>query len=79
MSDVTCERRVLARTKRKVSKVVGDQLCCVAYGQEAGLKETEMKMLKFTLEKTGMERFWNDNIRGGNVLDVLEENLKGPD
>lgn len=76
MSDVTCDKRVSARTKCKVSKVVGDQLCCVAHRQKPGLEEAEMTMLRFTLGKTGMEKIRNDNIRGGDVLDVFEGNQR---
>lgn len=38
-----------------------------------------MKVSRFPLGETGMERIRNDNVRGRNVLDVLEGKPERPD
>ena len=71
MSGVICDRRVSARVKGKVYRVAVRQ--AMLYGletvaqtkrQEAEMKVAELKMLRFSLGVTRMDKIRNAYIRG---------------
>ena len=71
MSGVMCDRRVSAQMKGKVYKTVvrpamlfGLETVGLKKRQEAELEVAEMKMLRFSLGVTRMDRIRNEYIRG---------------
>ena len=67
MSGVICDRRVSARVKRKVYRVAVRP--AMLYGletkrQEAEMEVAELKMLRFSLGVTRMDKIRNEYIRG---------------
>ncbi|XP_063875044.1 uncharacterized protein LOC135108200 [Scylla paramamosain] len=68
---VTCDRKVSARTKGKIYKTVvrpamlyGMETVPLTKKQEAELEVAELKMLRFALGVTRMDKIRNDYIRG---------------
>uniref|UniRef100_A0A3B3HUE5 Uncharacterized protein n=1 Tax=Oryzias latipes TaxID=8090 RepID=A0A3B3HUE5_ORYLA len=71
VSGVLCDRRVPARLKGKVYKTVvrpallyGLETVAVRQRQEAEMEVAEMKMLRFSLGVTRLDRIRNEYIRG---------------
>ena len=71
MSGVICERRVPARVKGKVYKVAvrpamlyGLETVALTKRQEAEMEVAELKMLRFSLGVTSMDKIRNEYIRG---------------
>ena len=71
MSGVICDRRVSARMKGKVYRVAvrpamlyGLETVALAKRQEAEMEVAELKMLRFSLGVTRMEKIRNEYIRG---------------
>ena len=71
MSGVICDRRVPARVKGKVCKVAvrptmlyGLETVALAKRQEAAMEVAELKMLRFSLGVTRMDKIRNEYIRG---------------
>ena len=71
MSGVICDRRVPARVKRKVYKVAvrpamlyGLETVALTKRQEAEMEVAELKMLRFSLRVTRMDKIRNEYIRG---------------
>ena len=71
MSGVLCDKRVSARMKGKVFKTVvrpamlfGLETVALKKRQEAELEVAELKMLRFSLGVTRMDRIRNEDIRG---------------
>ena len=71
VSGVMCDRRVLTKMKGKVYKIVvrpamlfGLKTVPLRKRQEAELEVAEMKMLRFSLGVTKMDRIRNEYIRG---------------
>ena len=88
MSGVICDRRVPARVKGKVYKVAvrpamlyGLETVTVALTkrQEAEMKVAELKMLRFSLGVTRMDKIRNECIRGTAQTcgKVWRENTRG--
>nr|XP_033493144.1 uncharacterized protein LOC117263658 [Epinephelus lanceolatus] len=80
VSGVMCDRRVPARLKGKVCKKVvrpvmlfGLETVALRKRQEADLKVAEMKMLRFSLGVTRMDRIRNEYIRGTEVGTARQE------
>ncbi|KAM7405544.1 hypothetical protein PAMP_012803 [Pampus punctatissimus] len=74
VSSVMCDRRVSAKMKGKLYKTVvrpamlfGVETVTLRKRQEAELEVAEMKMLRFSLGVTRMDRIRNDPRRGGIV------------
>ena len=83
MSGVICDRRVPARVKGKVYKVAvrpamlyGLDTVALVKRQEAGMEVAELKMLRFSLGVTTMDRIRNECIRGTGGK-VWRENTRG--
>ena len=71
MSGVICDRRVPARVKGKVYKVAvrpamlyGLETVALTKRQEAEMEVAELKMLRFSLGMTRMDKIRNEYIRG---------------
>ena len=71
MSGVICDRRVPARVKGKVYKVAvrpamlyGLETVALTKRQEADMEVAELKMLRFSLGVTRMDKIRNEYIRG---------------
>ena len=71
MSGVICDRRVPARVKGKVYKVAvrpamlyGLEIVALTKRQEAEMEVAELKMLRFSLGVTRMDKIRNEYIRG---------------
>ena len=71
MSGVICDRRVPARVKGKVYKVAvrpamlyGLETVALTKRQEAEMEVAELKMLRFSLGVTSMDKIRNEYIRG---------------
>ena len=71
MSGVICDRRVPARVKGKVYMVAarpailyGLETVALAKRQEADMEVAELKMLRFSLRVTRMDKIRNEYIRG---------------
>ncbi|WP_139267332.1 reverse transcriptase domain-containing protein, partial [Escherichia coli] len=71
VSGVMCDKRVSARMKGKVDKTVvrpamlsGLETVALRKRQEAELEVAELKMLRFSLGVTRMDRIRNEDIRG---------------
>ena len=71
MSGVICDRRVPARVKGKVYRMVvrpamlyGLETVALTKRQEAEMEVAELKMLRFSLGVTGMDKIWSEYIRG---------------
>ena len=71
MSGVICDRRVPARVKGKVYKVpvrpamlYGLETVALTKRQEAEMEVAELKMLRFSLGVTRMDKIRNEYIRG---------------
>ena len=71
MSGVICDRRVPARVKGKVYKVAvrpamlyGLETVALTKRQEAEMEVAELKMLRFSLGVTRMDKIRNEYIRG---------------
>ena len=71
MSEVICDRRVPARVKEKVYKVAvrpamlyGLETVALTKRQEAEMEVAELKMLRFSLGVTRMDKIRNEYIRG---------------
>ena len=71
VSGVMCDRRVSAKMKGKVYKTVlrptmlyGLETVALGKRQEAELEVAEMKMLRFSLGVTRMDRIRNEHVRG---------------
>ena len=70
MSGVICDRRVPARVKGKVYKVAvrpamlyGLETVALTKRQEAEMEVAELKMLRFSLGVTRMDKIMNENTR----------------
>ncbi|KAL7867553.1 hypothetical protein SRHO_G00089370 [Serrasalmus rhombeus] len=71
VSGLICDRRIAARVKGKVYKTVvrpamtyGLETVALSKRQEAELEVAEMKMLRFSLGVTRMDKIRNEQIRG---------------
>ena len=71
MSEVICDRRVPTRVKGKVYKVAarpamlyGLEIVALTKRQEAEMEVAELKMLRFSLGVTIMDKIRNEYIRG---------------
>ena len=71
VSAVICDRRVPAKVKGKVYKTVvrpsmlyGLEMAALTKKQEAELEVAELKMLRFSLGVTRMDKIKNEYIRG---------------
>ena len=71
MSGVICDRRVPARVKGKVYRVAvrpamlyGLETVALTKRQEAEMEVAELKMLRFSLGVTTMDKIRNEYIRG---------------
>ena len=71
MSEVICDRHVPARVKRNVYKVAvrpsmlyGLETGALTKRQEAEMEVAELKMLRFSLGVTRMDKIRNEYIRG---------------
>ncbi|KAK2890506.1 hypothetical protein Q8A73_018806 [Channa argus] len=77
VSGVLCDKRVSARMKGKVFKTVvrpamlfGLETVALKKRQEAELEVAELKMLRFSLGVTRMDRIRNEDIRGTAHLEI---------
>ncbi|KAK3565192.1 hypothetical protein QTP86_000998 [Hemibagrus guttatus] len=84
VSGVLCDRKILARIKKKVYKTVvrpgmlyGLETVLLRKRQEADLEVAELKMLRFSLGVTRLDRIRNEYIRGtahvGRLGDKVRE------
>ena len=80
MSGVICDRRVPAREKGKVYKVVvrsamlyGLETGALTKRQEAEIEVAELKMLRFSLGVSRMDKVSNEYIRGTAQVGRFEE------
>ncbi|MCJ8744401.1 hypothetical protein PDJAM_G00118290 [Pangasius djambal] len=84
VSEVLCDRRISERIKGKVYKTVvrpatlyGLQTVSLRKRQESELEVAELKMLRFALGVTRLDRIWNEYIRGtahvGRLGDKVRE------
>lgn len=71
MSGVICERKTAARVKTKLYEMVvrptgmyGLEMVTMRSRQEVELEEAKLKMLKFSLGGTIMNKIRNEDIRG---------------
>ena len=79
MSGVICDWRVPARVKGKVYKVAvrpamlyGLETVTLTKRQEAEMEVAELKMLRFSLGVTRMDKIRNEYIRGTAQVGKLE-------
>ena len=79
MSGVICDRRVPARVKGKVYKVAvrpamlyGLETVALMKRQEAEMEVAELKMLRFSLGVTRMDKIRNEYIRWTAQVGKLE-------
>ena len=84
MSGVICDRRVPARVKGKVYKVAvrpamlyGLETVALTKRQEAEMEVAELKMLRFSLGVTRMDKIRNEYIRDSTCGKVWRENTRG--
>ncbi|KAK3515291.1 hypothetical protein QTP70_013489 [Hemibagrus guttatus] len=84
VSGVLCDRKISARIKGKVYRTVerpamlyGLETVSLRKRQESGLEEAELKMLRFSLGVTRLDRIRNEYIRGtahvGRLGDKVRE------
>ncbi|MCJ8732712.1 hypothetical protein PDJAM_G00214370 [Pangasius djambal] len=84
VSGVLCDRKISARIKRKVYKTVvrpamlyGLETVSLRKRQESELEVAELKMLRFSLGVTSLDRIRNEYIRGtahvGHLGDKVRE------
>ena len=71
VSGVLCDRRIPARLKVKIFKTVvrpammyGPEALALSRRQEAELEVAQMRMLRFALGVTKLDKIWNGLIRG---------------
>ena len=83
MSGSICDRRVPARVKGKVYKVAvrpamlyGLETVEMTKWQEAEMKVAELKMLRFSLGVTRMDKIRNEYIRGTAQVGKFEEKTR---
>ena len=83
MSGVICDRRVPARVKGKVYRVAlrpamlyGLETVALTKRQEAEMEVAELKMLRFSLGVTGMDKIRNEYIRGTAQVGRLAEKTR---
>ena len=81
-----CNRRVSAKVKGKVYRTVlraammsGLETLAIGRRQEAELEVAELKMLRFSVGVTRMDRIRNKVIRGTRQTGRLGEKLERPD
>ena len=86
MSGVICDRRVPARVKGKVYKVAvrpamlyGLETVALTKIQEAEMEVAELKMLRFSLGVTRMDKIRNEYIRGTAQVGKFERKLERQD
>ncbi|KAK2922282.1 hypothetical protein Q8A73_001767 [Channa argus] len=86
VSGVLCDKRVSARMKGKMFKMVvrpemlfGLETVALKKRQEAELEVAELKMLRFSLGVTRMDRIRNEDIRGTAHVRCLEIKSERPD
>ena len=84
MSGVICDRRVPARVKGKVYKVAvrpamlyGLETVALTKRREAKMEVAELKMLRFSLGVTRMDKIRNAYIRGTAQVGKFGENSRG--
>ena len=84
MSGVICDRRVPARVKGKVYRVAvrpamlyGLETVALTKRQETEMEVAELKMLRFSLGVTRMDKIWNEYIRGTAQVGRFGENTRG--
>ena len=84
MSGVICDRRVPARVKGKVYRVAvrpamlyGLETVALTKTQEAEMEVAELKMLRFSLGVTRMDKIRNEYIRDSTGGTVWRENTRG--
>ena len=83
MTGVLCDRRVAARVKGKVYKGVvrpampyGLETVALTSKQVAELEVAEMKMLRFSLGVTRMDKIKNEYIRGSAHVEQLGQKVR---
>ena len=83
VSGVLCDRRIPARLKGKVYKTVvrpalmyGLETVALSKRQEAELEVAQLKMLRFALGVTRLDRIRNDLIRGTAHVRKLEDKVR---
>ena len=83
VSGVMCDKRVSAKVKGKVYKTVvrpallyGLETVALTKRQEAELEVAELKMLRFSLGVTRMDRIRNENIRGTAQVGKLGDKVR---
>ena len=83
MSGVICDRRVPARVKGKVYKVAvrpamlyGLETVALTKRQEAEMEVAELKMLRFSLGVTRMDKIRNEYIRGTAQVEKFGEKTR---
>ena len=83
MTGVLCDRRVAARVKGKVYKGVvrpamlyGLETVALTSRQVAELEVAEMKMLRFSLGVTRMDKIKNEYIRGSAHVEQLGQKVR---
>ena len=86
VSGVIRDRRVSAKVKGKIYRTVvrpammsGLETLAIGRRQEAELEVAELKMLRFSLGITRMNRVRNEVIRGTTQTEGLEKKLERPD
>ena len=84
VAGVICDRRVSARVKGKVYKTVvrpamlsGLEAVALTKRQEAELEVAELKMLRFSLGVTRMDRIRNEYIRGTVQVGRFGDKVRG--